>query len=132
MTYATMLTNQSSFCDTANVYGKKLNTLVQTVIIMSSMIAFLWIILSLSLVWGRDANGDQIMGFPKQFYMFAHAGNLPIVELASNIPMNIFAVFELSFAIITPTIVAASVIGKFAASPCVGRAGCLVSTIHTS
>lgn len=85
---------------------------MQTVIIMASMVAFLWIIITLSLVWGRDANGDQIMGFPKQFYMFAHAGNLPITELANTIPMNIFAVFELGFAILCPTIVAAAVIGE--------------------
>lgn len=79
---------------------------------MASMIAFVWVIVSLSLVWGKDANGDQIMGLPKQFYMFAHAGNLPVPELAQTIPMNIFAVFELSFAILCPTIVAAAVIGK--------------------
>jgi Amt family ammonium transporter len=96
----------------ANIYGKSSNTLVQTVIIMASMVAFLWIIITLSLVWGRDANGGQIMGFPKQFYMFAHAGNLPIVELANTIPMNIFAIFELSFAILCPTIIAAAVIDR--------------------
>lgn len=95
----------------ANIYGKNSNTLVQTVVIMSAMITFLWIIFSLSLVWGKDNNGDMIMGLPKQFYMFAHAGNLPN-ELAPTIPMNIFAVFELSFAILCPTIIAASVIGK--------------------
>lgn len=86
---------------------------------MASMVAFLWIVISLSLVWGKDANGDQIMGLPKQFYMFAHAGNLPIAELAPTIPMSIFAVFELSFAILCPTIVAAAVIGERLLTNCV-------------
>jgi ammonium transporter, Amt family len=79
---------------------------------MSGMITVLWIVISLSLVWGKDANGDQIMGLPKQFYMFAHAGNLPTVELSTTVPTNIFAIFELAFAILCPTIVAASVIDR--------------------
>eukprot|EP01039_Chlorochromonas_danica_P006396 gene6396-7051_t len=96
----------------ANIYGKSSNLLIQAVVLVASLVAFLWIIISLSLVWGVDANGDQIMGFPKQFYMFAHAGNLPIAEIADNIPMNIFAVFELTFAILAPAIVTSAVIDR--------------------
>lgn len=68
---------------------------------------------SFSLAYGQDANGDQIMGFPKTFYMFWWTGaNSAYQNGASLIPNNIFAVYELGFALVTPTIVAASVYGR--------------------
>lgn len=68
---------------------------------------------SFSLAYGEDANKDQIMGFPKTFYMFWWTGaNSAYQNGADTIPNNIFAVFELGFALVTPTIVAASVYGR--------------------
>lgn len=83
------------------------------VVLTGAMITFLWIIISFSLVYAKDANGDGILGFPKYYYMFAHTVNFPDVSLAPTIPLSIYAVFELSFALLTPTIVAAAVIGKY-------------------
>jgi Amt family ammonium transporter len=85
---------------------------LEVVVLTGAMISFLWIIISFSLVYAKDANGDGIMGFPKYYYMFAHTVNFPDLSLAPTIPVSIFAVFELSFALLTPTIVAAAVIGK--------------------
>jgi len=85
----------------------------KTVLIMVSMISFIWVIFSFSLAYGQDANGDRIMGFPKTFYMFYMTGaNSAEQNDASTIPNSIFAVFELGFALVTPTIVAASVSGR--------------------
>lgn len=44
--------------------------------------------------------------------MFRDVGARPAVDLASTIPCSIYAVFELSFALLTPTIVAADIIGN--------------------
>lgn len=43
--------------------------------------------------------------------MFRDVGARPAAELAPTIPCSIYAVFELSFALLTPTIVAADIIG---------------------
>jgi len=77
------------------------------------MISFVWVIVSFSLAYGQDANHEGIMGFPKTFYMFWWTiGNSAYQNGANQIPNNIFAVYELGFALVTPTIVAASVYGR--------------------
>ncbi len=105
--------------------------LIKTIIIMGAMITTIWIIfrfiplffsqilplisffLSFSLAYGEDANGDQIMGYPKTYYMFHSTGSgSAAANGASTIPNSIFAVFELGFALVTPTIIAASVSGE--------------------
>jgi ammonium transporter, Amt family len=86
--------------------------LTELVLITSAMIAFVWIVFSFALIYGKDANGDEMLSYPKYFYMFAHTVNFPDPALAPTIPVNIFAVFELSFALLTPTIVATAIIGK--------------------
>jgi len=86
---------------------------VKLVVIIVAMVSFLWVIFSFSLAYGQDANGDQIMGYPITYYMFWWTGaNSAIQNGADNIPNNIFAVYELGFALVTPTIVAASVYGR--------------------
>jgi len=63
------------------------------------------------LIYGEDANGQKMLGFPATYYMFRDVGARPATELAPTIPCSIYAVFELSFALIAPTIVAADIIG---------------------
>ena len=69
---------------------------------------------SFSLVYGEDANGQNFLGFPSTYYMFRDVGARPAAELAPTVPCSIYAVFELCFALLTPTIVAADIIGKSA------------------
>lgn len=70
-----------------------------------------------------------MLGFPATYYMFRDVGARPAAELAPTIPCSIYAVFELSFALITPTIVAADIIGGW-------RFSCgysiLILTIHSA
>lgn len=68
---------------------------------------------SFSLVYGEDANGQHFLGFPSTYYMFRDVGARPAAELAPTIPCSIYAVFELCFALLTPTIVAADIIGEY-------------------
>lgn len=95
-----------------NLYGRTSSLLTEVVVLMSAMIAFLWIVISFSLVYAKDANGDRILGFPKYFYMFARTVNFPDASLAPTVPLGIFAVFELAFALLTPTIVATAIIDR--------------------
>lgn len=44
--------------------------------------------------------------------MFRDVGAAPVDYLAPTIPCSIYAVFELTFALLTPTIIAADIIGK--------------------
>lgn len=98
----------------AHLYGLTTTPhLIHTVLIMSAMITFLWILCSFSFVHGHETYGDKIYGFPIRYYMFAHVdGNIVSDFLAPTIPANIFAIFELCFAIIAPTVVAIAVIGQ--------------------
>lgn len=91
-----------------NLYNLKASTLLQTVVLTTSIISFIWVIISFSLVWAHDTWDDKLLGFPIKYYMFARLGPGP-VETAPTIPSTIFAVFELCFAVIAPTIIAAAV-----------------------
>lgn len=96
-----------------NLYNIKSSTLTQTVVYTTAMVTFVWIVISFSLIYGKQTWGDKLLGFPSQFYMFKNLDARAYAQfLAPTIPSNIFAVFELVFAIITPTIVAAAVSGK--------------------
>jgi Amt family ammonium transporter len=97
----------------AHLYGLNTPHLIHTVLIVSAMITFLWILCSFSFVHGKQTHGDKIYGYPIQYYMFSHVnGNLVSSFLAPTIPANIFAIFELCFAILAPTVVAIAVIDR--------------------
>ena len=81
--------------------------------IVGAMIAVLWIVLSFSLTYAKTANGDQILGFPKYYYMFAHVGAQPDNVYVTSIPFSIFAIFELSYPILAAVIFVSAIIGKF-------------------
>lgn len=86
--------------------------LVKLVVVSAAMISVLWIVFTFSLVYGTDANGDGIIGYPDTYYMFFSIGGFPIESLAPTIPSTIFAIFELGFPIVSAAIVASAVIGR--------------------
>jgi Amt family ammonium transporter len=67
-----------------------------------------------SLSYGKDAKGNGILGYPLTYYMFKNTWPQDSAALngASLIPNSIFAVYELGFALVTPTIIAASLSGR--------------------
>jgi hypothetical protein len=95
----------------ANLYGRTTSFSVQVSLLIGAMISVLWIVVSFSLTYGKDANNDQILGFPKYYYMFAHVGADPDGDYVDSIPFSIFAVFELSFPILAASIVTSALIG---------------------
>jgi len=94
--------------------GNDLSDILKTVLVIGSMITFLWVLFTFSLVYGKDAGGNGVLGYPITYYMFARtAGKVPIVDgEPTTIPASIYAVFELGFALLSPSIVAASVAGR--------------------
>eukprot|EP01041_Mallomonas_annulata_P012404 gene12404-26098_t len=62
-------------------------------------------VFSFSLVFGKDANGSGIMGYPMSHFMYADVGASPDPSLAPTIPLSIFSMFQLMFAMITPILI---------------------------
>jgi Amt family ammonium transporter len=102
----------------ANLYGRTTSFSVQVSLLVGAMITILWIVISFSLTYAKDANNDQILGLPKYYYMFAHVGAYPDGDYVDSVPFSIFAVFELSFPILAASIVTSALIGKNCHSFC--------------
>ena len=76
------------------------------------MITTLWIIFTFSLIYGSDAQNNKLIGYPGRFYMFSRLNGGTISSFNSSAASSIYAIFELVFAILPPTIVAAALIGR--------------------
>lgn len=84
-----------------------ISTMFQSFVSMG-FITVLWILVGFSLSFGDDANGSGIMGHPKTFFMFQDTGNAPSASLSPTVPLIIFSMFQLMFAIITPVLISGS------------------------
>lgn len=84
-----------------------ISTMYQAFVAMGT-ISVLWVIVGFSLAFGKDANGSGIYGYPATFYMFNDVGPNPHPTLAPTVPLVIFSMFQLTFAIITPALIAGS------------------------
>jgi ammonium transporter, Amt family len=70
------------------------------------VISILWIVVGFSLAFGDSVHG--IIGNPATFFMFTRVGALTHPDLAPTIPLVLFALFQLKFAIITPALITGS------------------------
>ncbi|MCC6582972.1 MAG: ammonium transporter [Chitinophagales bacterium] len=88
-----------------------ISTVFQSVICLGLM-SVVWVAFGFSLCFGDDIGG--IIGNPMTFFMFkgvtlkAAAAGTPLNVLAPTVPMMIFAMFQLKFAIITPALITGS------------------------
>jgi ammonia channel protein AmtB len=64
-----------------------------------------------SLIYGESANHDHLLGFPVTYYMFRDVGAAPNAALAPTIPVSVYSMFELSFALVGPAIITAELSG---------------------
>ncbi len=78
------------------------STLLQSFIAMA-VISLLWVVIGFSLSFGQSVFG--LIGDPRTFFMFHGVGALTHPELAPTIPLLLFALFQLKFAIITPALI---------------------------
>jgi Amt family ammonium transporter len=82
-----------------------ISTMLQSLMAMI-IISLVWVIVGFSLAFGDDIGG--VIGNPATFFMFRHVGTATNPALAPTIPLVLFALFHLKFAIITPALITGS------------------------
>ena len=87
--------------------GKKnvISTILQSFIAMG-VVSVVWVVVGFSLSFGSDIGG--IIGNPFDFFMFKGVGAKTDAALAPTIPLALFALFQMKFAIITPSLITGS------------------------
>ncbi len=83
-----------------------ISTMMQS-FIATGLISVVWIVVGFSLAFGKSYHG--IIGDPSTFFMFNHVGSGAPWSLAPTIPLLLFALFQMKFAIITPALVVGAV-----------------------
>src|SRR6266508_2794052 len=81
------------------------STMLQSFVAMG-VISILWILVGFSLAFGDSVHG--LIGNPATFFMFTRVGAQTHPDLAPTIPLVLFALFQLKFAIITPALITGS------------------------
>ncbi|WP_310396878.1 ammonium transporter [Hymenobacter sp.] len=79
-----------------------ISTMLQSFIALG-VISVLWYVVGFSLAFGDSIGG--VIGNPLTFFMFNHVGTAAHSKLATNLPLVLFAAFQLKFAIITPALI---------------------------
>lgn len=82
-----------------------ISTMLQSFIAMG-LISVVWVVFGFSLTFGDDIGG--IIGDPRTFFMFENVGANAHYLLAPTIPLAIFALFQMKFAILTPALITGS------------------------
>lgn len=82
-----------------------ISTMLQSIVAMA-VISILWIVVGFSLAFGDSIGG--IIGNPGTFFMFRGVGAATHPGLSPTIPLMLFAMFQLKFAIITPALITGS------------------------
>lgn len=87
--------------------GKKnvISTILQSFIAMG-VISVVWVVVGFSLSFGDNIGG--IIGDPSTFFMFRGVGAKTNELLAPTIPLALYALFQMKFAIITPSLITGS------------------------
>jgi Amt family ammonium transporter len=79
-----------------------ISTMMQSFIAMG-IVSILWVTVGFSLAFGDSIGG--MIGDPRTFFMFRNVGEAPHPALSPTIPLALFALFQLKFAIITPALI---------------------------
>jgi Amt family ammonium transporter len=82
-----------------------ISTMLQSFIAMG-IISVLWVVVGFSLSFGDSVHG--FVGRPETFFMFRGVGGATHAELSPTIPLALFSLFQLKFAIITPALITGS------------------------
>ncbi len=90
-----------------------ISTILQSFIAMG-LISVLWVVFGFSLAFGESvgAEGYGFFGNPATFFMFKGVGGAPDPNFSATIPLALFALFQLKFAIITPALFTGSFAGR--------------------
>ncbi|MFL5785831.1 MAG: ammonium transporter [Bacteriovoracaceae bacterium] len=87
--------------------GRKnvISTMLQSFVCMG-IVSLLWVIVGFSLCFGDSIGG--VIGDPRTFFMFRHVTGATHAALSPTIPLILFALFQMKFAIITPALITGS------------------------
>lgn len=83
-----------------------ISTMIKS-IVAAGVVSILWVTVGFSLCFGKSING--IIGDPSTFFFFKDVASGAPWSLAPTIPLTLFALFQLMFAIITPGLVVGAV-----------------------
>jgi ammonium transporter, Amt family len=83
-----------------------ISTMIKS-IVAAGVVSILWVTVGFSLCFGTSING--IIGDPRTFFFFKDVASGAPWSLAPTIPLTLFALFQLMFAIITPGLVVGAV-----------------------
>ena len=110
--FVLMMTPGLSFFYGGMVGAKNvISTMLQSFIAMG-LISVLWVVVGFSLCFGEDIGG--VIGNPLSFLMFQNVGgnvyttSTGAILGGSTIPLALFALFQMKFAIITPSLITGS------------------------
>ena len=90
-----------------------LSTMLQSFIAMG-LVSVLWVIVGFSLAFGESIGpeGFGLFGNPATFLFFKGVGGATDANLSPTVPLSLFAMFQLKFAIITPALITGSFAGR--------------------
>lgn len=83
-----------------------ISTMIKSVV-AAGVISVLWVTVSFSLAFGESIHG--LIGNPLTYLFFQGVNSGPSWSMAPTIPLTLFALFQLMFAIITPGLVVGAV-----------------------
>lgn len=112
--FVLMMTPGVSFFYGGMVRAKNvISTMLQSFIAMG-VVSVIWVVIGFSLAFGDDVGGYGLIGDPRSFFMFQHVGvHIPVgtenlAPLGLTIPLALYALFQMKFAIITPSLITGS------------------------
>ncbi len=106
--FVLMMTPGLSFFYGGMVGAKNvISTMLQSFIAMG-IISVIWVVVGFSLSFGDDLGGLGILGDPSTFFMFKDVDGHVDANLAPTIPLALYALFQMKFAIITPSLITGS------------------------
>lgn len=83
-----------------------ISTMIKSVV-AAGIVSVLWIVVGFSLCFGKSLGG--VIGDPRTFFFFKDVASGAPWSLAPTIPLLLFSLFQLMFAIITPGLVVGAV-----------------------
>jgi ammonium transporter, Amt family len=81
------------------------STMLQSMVALG-VISLVWVLVGFSLAFGDSIGG--VIGNPLTYFFFDGVGELTHPKLSPTVPLMIFALFQLKFAIITPALITGS------------------------
>lgn len=79
-----------------------ISTMLQSFVCMG-LITIIWVVFGFSMAFGEDVGGMGFLGNPGTFFMMQNT--LGVAWLGGTIPVILFAMFQLKFAVITPALI---------------------------